>query len=399
MEQEDVMKASVPISRRAVLGRGGSALAGLALFDSPLFAAAAEGERTIPFLDQPGKPPIPLPHLLEWQSLDAWITPNEGFFAISHYGEPKVDVAGFRLKLGGLVANPKAFTLAEIKAFPRVETAYTLECSGNSGFDWFQGGIGNARWGGTPLAAVLQKAGVKKGAVEVVFYGADKGPVTIPYISGLGDKIADLQTEMAFARSMTLEEAMDPDNLLCYEMNGAPLPAAHGFPLRLVAPRWYGIANVKWLTRIEVSDQRFLGPFMTEKYVTVREETSDDGSKVLKRSSVGKSQLKSMTAKVTVKDGRHRIHGAAWGGPVARVEVKVDDGPWKPATIDPAPDRFAWKFWHVDWSPVPAGEHTITSRSIDTAGTVQPAMDDPAVAAKKTYWEANGQITRRVRIG
>ena len=120
---------------------------------------------------------------------------------------------------------------------------------------------------------------------------------------------------------------------------------------------------------------------------------------MLKRSSVGKSQLKSMTAKVTVKDGRHRIHGAAWGRPVARVEVKVDDGPWKPATIDPAPDRFAWKFWHVDWNPAPAGEHTITSRAIDTAGTVQPAMDDPAIAAKKTYWEANGQITRRVLIG
>src|SRR5262245_14663299 len=393
------MKPSLPMSRREALARSGSALAALALFDSWSFAGAAEGETTIPFLDQPGKPPIPLPNLLDWQGLDSWITPNERFFAVSHYGDAKVDPSTFKLRVDGLVANPKAYTLAELKALPRVQTAYTLECSGNSGFEWFQGGIGNARWGGTSLAAVLQKAGVKKGAAEVVFYGADKGPVTIPYISGLGDKIADLQTEMAFARSMTLDEAMDPDNLLCYEMNGAPLPAANGFPLRLVAPRWYGIANVKWLTRIEVSDQRFLGPCMTEKYVTVREETGEDGRKVLKRSSVGKSQLKSMTARVTVKDGQHRIHGAAWGAPVARVEVKVDDGPWKPATIEPSTDRYAWKFWHLDWSPVPAGEHTITSRAADAAGKVQPAPDDPAMTAKKTYWEANGQITRRIRIG
>ena len=266
------MKPSDPISRRQALGRSGGALAALAFHGSPLFAAAAEGERTIPFLDQPGKPPIPLPNLLDWQSLDSWITPNDRFFAVSHFGEPKVDVPGFKLRIGGLVDKPATLTIAEIKALPKVETAFTLECSGNSGFEWFQGGIGNARWGGASLAAVLQKAGVKKGAAEVVFYGADKGPETIAYVSGLGDKIADLQTETPFARSMTLDDAMDPDNMLCYEMNGAPLPPGNGFPLRLVAPRWYGIANVKWLTRIEVSDQRFIGPFMAEKYVTVREE-------------------------------------------------------------------------------------------------------------------------------
>ena len=392
------MKASAPISRREVLGRGGSALAVLAFFDSPLFAAKGEGGRTIPFLDQPGKPPVPLANLLDWQDLDSWIIPNDKFFAVGHYGEPAVDASAFRLRLTGQVQNPRAYTLDEIKALPRKEVVFTLECSGNSGFDWFQGGIGNARWGGTPLAAVLQKAGVRKGGVEVVFFGADKGADTIPYISGTGARMDEFKTEMSFARSMSVEEAMDPENLLCYEMNGAPLPRANGFPLRLVAPRWYGIANVKWLERIEVWDQRFLGPFMAERYVTVREETSEDGRKTLKRTSVGKSLLKSITAKVTVKDGRHQIHGAAWGAPVARVEVRVDNGPWKPATIDPAPHPFAWRFWHLDWSAA-AGEHTITSRAIDVAGKVQPAMDDPAIAGKRTYWEANGQITRKIRIG
>ena len=119
----------------------------------------------------------------------------------------------------------------------------------------------------------------------------------------------------------------------------------------------------------------------------------------MKRASVGKSRLKSMTARVTEKDGRHQIHGAAWGAPVARVEVRIDDGPWKPATIEPAADRYAWKFWHLDWNPAPVGEHTITSRAVDTAGNVQPAPDDAFIAAKRTYWEANGQITRKIRIG
>ena len=393
------MKASAPVSRREVLGRSGSVLAVLAFFDSPLFAGAGEGERTIPFLDQPGKPPIPLANLLDWQGPFSWIIPNDRFFAVGHYGEPAISASEWRLRLAGHVENPKVYTLDEIKALPRQEVVFTLECSGNSGFDWFQGGIGNARWGGTPLAAVLQKAVVKKGGVDVVFFGADKGPDKIPYIGGTGDRMGDFQTEMTFARSMSLEEAMDPDNLLCYEMNGAPLPRANGFPLRLVAPRWYGIANVKWLERIEVWDQRFLGPFMAERYVTVREETSEDGRKVLKRTSVWKSLLKSITAKVTVKDGRHQIHGAAWGAPVARVEVRIDDDPWKASTIVPAPDRFAWKFWHLDWSAVGPGEHTITSRAIDVAGNVQPAMDDPVIAGKRTYWEANGQITRRIRIG
>ena len=390
--------ASTAVPRREMLARGGSALAALAFADS-LFAWAGEGERTIPFLDQPGKPPIPLTNLLDWQSLDSWIVPNERFFSISHYGEPVVESATWKLRLGGLVERPRAFSLDELRALPRKQTVFTLECSGNSGFDWFQGGIGNARWGGTPLAAVLRQAGVKKGAVEVVFSGADKGKETVPYIAGTGQKMGEFPTEMSFARSMSLEEAMDPDNLLCYEMNGAPLPKANGFPLRLVAPRWYGIANVKWLARIDVLDQRFLGPFMAERYVTVREEASDDGGKTLRRTAVGKSLLKSITAKVTEKDGRHQIHGAAWGAPVARVEVRIDGGAWMPATLDASKDPFAWRFWHLAWPSAAAGEHTITSRAIDVAGSVQPAMDDPKIAGKRTYWEANGQITRKIRIG
>jgi len=391
-------QGSPRISRREALVRGGGALAALAFFDSPLFAWGREGETTISFLDQPPAPPVAIPNLLDWQRLDSWIVPNERFFAVDHFGAASLDAQAFRLELGGHVAQPRSYGLDEVKALPRKEVAFALECSGNSGFDWFQGGIGNARWAGAPLALVLERAGILEQGIEVVFYGADAGEETVPYLSGLGKHIGDINLKMNFARSMSVAEAMDPSNLLCYEMNGAALPVANGFPLRLIAPRWYGIANVKWLTRIEVHDSRFLGPFMATRYVTVREESREGGS-VWMRTGVGKSLLKSMTAKVTVKDGRHRVYGAAWGAPIARVEVKIDEGPWTAAEIDRGREHeFAWKFWHLDWSSPAPGEHQITSRAVDTAGNVQPAADDWRIAKKRTYWEANGQVTRRIRI-
>jgi DMSO/TMAO reductase YedYZ molybdopterin-dependent catalytic subunit len=201
-----------------------------------------------------------------------------------------------------------------------------------------------------------------------------------------------------FARSMSLADAMDPNHLLCYEMNGAALPQPHGFPLRLITPGWYGIANVKWLKRIEVRDTRYMGRFMARDYVTIREE-SRNGETVWTETSVGRSLLKSVPAKVTRQNGQHRIIGAAWGAPIQRVEVQIDGGPWTPAAIDRRGEaEFAWKIWSLEWEKPTPGEHTITSRAVDTAGNIQPAMDDPRIAKKRTYWESNGQVTRRIRL-
>ncbi len=391
------------ISRRDALIRTGGTLAAIAFFQSPLFAWGRPGEKTIPFVDQPTAPPPPLAGLnqLDWQTMnpDSWITPNDKFFHVGHYGVPEFDVAKWKLEIAGRVARPQTLTLAAIKALPKKEVVFALECSGNSGFPFLQGAIGNARWTGTPLAAVLQKAGRKPDGVEVVFYGADQGEEPIQYIGGLGDKMGEFKAKAPFARSMSWAEATDPANLLCYEMNGQPLPAANGHPLRLIAPRWFGISNVKWLTRIEVTDARFEGPFQAQRYLTVREEPRPDGTSVWTRTAVGRSLLKSIAATVTVQDGKYRIYGAAWGAPVARVEVRVDDGPWKTAVIDRgAEHEFAWKFWHLDWANAAPGEHTITSRAVDKTGTVQPAKDDPRVAKRHTYWEANEQITRTVKL-
>ena len=158
---------------------------------------------------------------------------------------------------------------------------------------------------------------------EVVFWGADSGTETI----------REMKIPQHFARSMSLADAMSPNNLLCYEMNGAALPQPHGAPVRLIAPGWYGVANVKWLTRIEVRDTRFMGRFMARDYVTIREEQRNGETENVE-TSVGRTLLKSAPAKVTRKDGQYRIVGAAWGAPVAKVEVQVDGGPWRAATID-----------------------------------------------------------------
>ena len=405
------------LSRRTLLKGGGAAVAGLTALRVAGPAHAFPGhpgeEDVLPWLDQPPEPPIPLPNQIVWEELDSWLTPADNFFVVSHYDQPAIDPDAYRLTIGGLVARPQSLSLADLKARTRREVDFTLECSGNTGFPFFIGGIGNARWAGASLAPLLRRAGVLDEGIEVVFWGQDAGPVTIADNGGVlrggetgtvtedaGGNL-DLTITEQFARSMTLDDALNPENLLCYEMNGVPLPEEHGYPVRLIAPGWYGVANVKWLTRIELHDQQFRGRFMARDYVTIREEKRGDDT-VWTFFNVRHDRLKSAPAKVTRHDGRYRIFGAAWGAPIAAVEVRVDDGPWMKARLHRRSSRnrkgFAWRFWTAHWPSPTAGEHRITSRAYDVDGNVQPPPDDPYYASKVTYWESNAQITRRVAI-
>ena len=215
----------------------------------------------------------------------------------------------------------------------------------------------------------------------------------------------DLKVDRAFRAQHDGGGRPQPRNLLCYEMNGAPLPEEHGFPVRLIAPGWYGVANVKWLTRIEVWDQQYRGNFMARDYVTIREQERDDGEVVWTFANVRHDRLKSAPAKVTRRDGRYRIMGAAWGAPIARVEVRIDDGDVDASARSSTSRHGAGRRGSTPGSsgrctgtiPTP-GEHRITSRAIDEDRNVQPAPDDPFLASKVTFWESNGQITRRVLI-
>jgi DMSO/TMAO reductase YedYZ molybdopterin-dependent catalytic subunit len=383
------------ISRRTLLKQGGAALTGWALLNTLRVGAgpavlAQSGAEVLPWLDQPAENPVPerVTNLLDWETLDSWITPPDQFFSVSHYGRPEIAIEDWQLEITGLVERPMTLTMADLQAWPRQELDFTIECSGNHGFAWNWGLLGNARWAGVALFPLLQEAGVMDDAIEVAFYGADVGEETV----------RDQKITQHFARSMSLEDATSPYNLLCYAMNDEPLPVRHGFPLRLIAPGWYGVANVKWLQRIEVRSRRLMNRFMARDYVTLRKEVVN-GEEVWSESSVGRSLLKSAPARVVRSGDAYRIEGAAWGQPIGKVEVQIDDGPWQAAKLDTTHvRRFSWRFWSLDWIDAEPGDHTITSRAIDKEGNVQPAKDNPLIANKVTYWESNGQITRQVSI-
>src|SRR4029450_9658379 len=315
--------------RRDFLAYGSASIAGLTVLRSSLARAfpARAGEEVVPWADQP--PPVPdaaagaVQNLQKWEDLNTWLTPNERFFSISHYDRPMIDEKSWALEIGGSVGRPLPLAVDDIKARPRREVVFTLECSGNHGFPWFTSAVGNARWAGTPLAAILDQAQVRGSGREVIFFGTDAGE----------EEGRKAKARQNFPRSMSLAHAMSRDNILAYEMNGAPLPQPNGFPLRLIAPGWYGIANVKWLHRIEERDTRVMGRFMARDYVPLREE-QHDGKWVGIETSVGRALLKSVPAKVTRQGNQYRIIGAAWGAPIAKVEVRIDDGPWTAANID-----------------------------------------------------------------
>jgi DMSO/TMAO reductase YedYZ molybdopterin-dependent catalytic subunit len=381
------------VSRRQAILQGGAAVAGVSVLRlaGPAHAFQRQtGSEVVPWLDQPEPNPVPevIVQQLDWEQLDSWITPNDQFFVIKHFNQPELAESDWQLAVSGLVSQPMSLTLDDIKARDRQEITFTLECSGNSGPPFFNGGVGNATWAGTSLAALLEEANILESGKEVVFWGADAGEQVW----------RDVTITEQFARSMSVEDALRPENLLVYEMNGEALPPMHGFPLRLIVPGWYGVANVKWLTRIEVRDSRYQGHFMARDYVTIREE-EQDGQTVWTFTSITHNRLKSAPAKVTKKEDAYNIMGAAWGGQIETVDVRIDDGDWTPATLtEGAGETNAWVFWTFDWESPEPGEHTVTSRATDVDGNVQPAPDDPFFTGKATFWESNGHITRRVMI-
>jgi DMSO/TMAO reductase YedYZ molybdopterin-dependent catalytic subunit len=432
-----------PITRRHLLEGGAAAFAGLSVLKISGPAAALGGaDETVPWTDHRGDPPetypgqpgeevlrwedqpapVPPPavnavgNLLEWEALSTRLTPAHHFFTVKHYELPVIDPIAWRLGIDGLVAHPMSVSLVDLKTQPRRSVEFTLECSGNTGLPFAIGAVGNAVWAGAALAPILRHARPLRSASEVVFWGTDSGTVTIrdnsgvtsPGRTGVGAPDSgggiDLTITEQFARSMTLADAIAPANLLCYEMNDEALPAEHGAPVRLIAPGWYGVANVKWLARIEVIDHRYAGRFMARDYVTFREHTDDSGKTVWTFQTVGRYRLKSAPAKVTRKGARYKVIGVAWGGSIAAVEVSIDSGPWTRAHVvhpDTRKDTsagLAWNFWTYDWGTPTSGRHTVASRAIDIHTAVQPAPDDPLIADRRTYWENNGQITRTVVI-
>lgn len=309
-------------------------------------------------------------------SVRSWVTPNRLFFVRNHFDVPVIDRAAWRLRVEGCVERPAVWTWEQLTALPERTVFATVECAGNGrsflqpraqGVQWGAGAIGHAEWTGVPLRLVLEKAGLRPGAREVLVEGSDHGTE------------ADHPEEMYFARSLPLAKALDPDTLLAVRMNGELLEPSHGYPVRLFVPGWYGVASVKWVRRIAVLDRAFQGYFQTTKY-TVQRPTPRGTETVVVGPMAVKSEVLRPRAGEVLGVGTNRVFGVAWAGDaaVARVEVSTDGGRvWNPAEMIGPRARYSWSLWEYLWEVAEPGEYTLLARATAADGQVQPPRHDP----------------------
>ena len=312
-------------------------------------------------------------HGMPLEALRWDVTPVGLHYLLTHYDIPKVDPATWRLEVGGLVERPLSLSLDDLCSRPAVEVVATMECAGNGRVHiephvfsqpWLLEAVGNARWKGVALMSLLEEAGVRDGAIEVLFEGLDRG--------------FEGEEEQVYARSLPLAEALGDDVLLAYDVNGIPLPPQHGYPLRLLVPGWYGMTSVKWLSRISLIDTLFDGYQMRHSYRLRQEE--DDAGEPLSRMQVralmvppGIPEFPSRARLVLAGDCV--LEGRAWSGEaeIASVEVSTDGGEsWTDAELAPRSDgRWSWRGWRFVWDAEP-GEHELCCRACDEAGNHQP---------------------------
>jgi len=381
-------------SRRDLL-KGGLAVAGLGLFGFPEWAlpVMAQGETLVPFTDLPAEinlTPGPARRIIDIRTIDGPLTPADRFFTTQHYGHPVVDPTAFRLKIGGLVDRATSLSLDDLRQMKSTELVFGFECSGNR--RPLQGLVSNGRWTGVPLKAVLDRAGVKPQAREFVFFGADRGEEDVEF------RGQTYKVDQQFGRSLPREKALSPEPVLAYALNGEPLTRHQGFPLRLLVPGWYGVAHVKWLSQIHVQEDQYLGKYQARWYRTLKGEMID-GEMKWTEAAITRMQLKSFIARVTRDGSRYKALGVVLndGTPIKSVEIRVDDGPWQLAAMDPATsDRYSWKLFTYTWNGGTPGEHTIVSRVTDVTGRVQPT--EAELREKKTFLEDNSQFPRKVLV-
>jgi DMSO/TMAO reductase YedYZ molybdopterin-dependent catalytic subunit len=383
-------------SRRTVLKQLGLVGVGLSIADFPgwVLPALAQGETQVPFTDIPDNVRWEVPpdrRTLDLRTIDGPFTPKDKFFTTQHYGHPDVDMATYKLKVTGLVKQTKSFSLDDLKRMGGKELIAGFECSGNRGP--LSGLSGNAKWTGLPLKTVLDAAGVEPAAREFVFFGADHGQEEIEW------RTQKFTLEQNFGRSLPRDHALAPELFLAYALNGDPLTKHQGAPLRLIVPGYYGVCNVKWLNHIHLQEEQYLGRFQARWYRTLRGEMID-GELMWKESAVMQMNLKSFIARVTQAGTQYKVLGVVLndGSPIKSVEVKVDDGPWQAATMDPATakEKYSWKLFTYNWNGATPGEHTLVSRVTDAAGHVQPTAKD--LENKKSFLEENSQVPRKIKI-
>jgi DMSO/TMAO reductase YedYZ molybdopterin-dependent catalytic subunit len=306
--------------------------------------------------------------------LDGFYVPNDLFFVRSNAAIPDIDVAAWTLTIDGEVERTVELSLADLETMPQVELPSFLECTGNGrsrfqpvaeGTTWKNDAAGNAVWGGVPLPEILALAGVKPSGVEVISQGGD------------------MET---MKRGIPVSLAQEASTLIALRMNGAPLPLAHGFPARLIVPGWAGIASTKWITRLTVSDEPFVGPFQGDLYVIY----DADGTPV--------QPVREMPVKAVISEPEENASvtptsiagGFAWSGygGIARVDTSLDGGEsWQPADIVAEAGPYSWVRWEQRLELDP-GRYEILARATDRRGLQQPW---------KAFWNQKGYFMNEIQ--
>jgi len=315
-----------------------------------------------------------------FDEVDSFLTPTELFYIRSHFPAPKLEVGSYQLHIDGAVRNPFYLSYQELRDMPSETRVALLECAGNSrvflipqveGAQWELGAVGNAEWTGVPLAVLLERAGMEEDACEIVLEGADYGMPKEPPVPPV---------PISYARSLPRDKAIQREVLIAYKMNGRDLPPDHGYPVRAIVPGHYGMASVKWLTRIHAVREPFQGYWQTSDYAYW---DYLDARPV--RRALGEMKLKSEIARPRVYETLAvnqvcTVFGAAWAGEteVTEIAVSADGGrSWAEAEfLDPV-QRHAWRRWKFDWlTPKQPGKYTLLARAKDANGGVQPDKHD-----------------------
>ena len=381
-------------TRRDIL-KGTLIEAGLGVLDMPEWAVRllAQSDTDVPFTDIPDNFRWETPpdrRLLDIRTINGPFSPADKFATTQHYGHPTIDPAAFRLKISGLVDRPKQLSLDDLRKIGSTDLVAGFECSGNRGP--LNGLCGNGRWTGVALKSVLDTSGVKASAREFVFFGADHGEEEVEW------RTQKFKIDVPFGRSLNREKALSPEPFLAWALNGQPLTKHQGAPLRLLVPGWYGVCNVKWLSQIHIQEDAYTGKYQSRWYRTIRGEMIDGEMKYME-TAVTHMNLKSFIARVTKNGDQYKVLGVILndGTPIKSVEVKVDEGPWQPATMDPSTkDKYGWKLFTYQWKGATPGAHTLVSRATDVNGKIQPTAQE--LETKKSFLEENSQVPRKVMI-
>src|SRR5581483_810535 len=322
----------------------------------------------------------PLNLEMPFETAESFITATKSFYVRTHFPIPKIDRNAWWLHVEGEVEKPFAINYEQLLELDAVTIPVTLECAGNNrhflepkanGVQWGLGAVGTAEWTGAPLSVLLDRAGVKSNAREVVFEGADHGILDDP---------KSPPGELTFSRSVPLGKARQ-DVLLAHKMNGKDLPAEHGFPVRAIVPGWYAMASVKWLQRVIIISQPFAGYYQTLDYAYWKRR-GDIGELV----PLSEMQIKAEIARpaqgeILSANSMVRVHGAAWtsDAEITKVELSTDGGAtWSETNLIGISKQNAWRLWEFDWkTPSAAGKQTLVVRATDSLGQTQPAHRDP----------------------